>query len=284
MYGIIYKITNIENNKIYIGQTKRPMDVRFKQHLKNAFKEDVRLKHLPLINAIRKYGTKSFIIEKIDEAETKADLNQKERYWIKHLNSLDKNIGYNVSEGGEGGVPYASLLQGAEKRKGRKHSSLWKENISKAHKGKKLTDEHKKHLSENHRLKTTHVLLYKDGHLEVTKDSFNQLALRLNTTASRLVASSRVGEFRCGDFYILDVEDFSMSFDHKYRYNKEKCFYDPIRKDIVSHNTLRLRNQHNLQKYKDVNLYNYTEEKLKEKQEYILRKKDLLNSVLNKEE
>lgn len=284
MYGIIYKITNIENGKIYIGKTIRDINVRFKQHLHNAFGNQIRLKHLPLTNAIRKYGTKSFIIEKLDEAETEEELNIKEKDWIKKLNSLDKNIGYNVSEGGEGNVPYSSLLKGAKTRTGKKHSKEWKANISKGKLGKALSDEHKKHLSENHRLKTTHVLLYKDGKIEVTKDSFNQLACRLNTTASKLVAASRVGEFRCGDFYLLDVEDFSKSFDHQYRYNKEKCFYDPIKGDVVSHNTLRMRNQHNLEKYKGINLYNYTEDKQKEKDLYIKRKQELLSKYLTKEE
>ncbi len=280
MYGLIYKITNLDNGKIYIGQTIASIERRFKQHLKSAFSEDKRFKYLPLSNAIRKHGTERFKIEKIDEADNRNDLNKKERYWIKKLNAQDKNIGYNICEGGSWILPHEAQLRAAEKRRGRKHSKEWKDNISKSKKGKSLSPEHKKHLSENHRLKTTHVLIYKDGTIEVTRDSFNQLAKRLNTTASRLVASSRVGEFRCGNFYILDVEDFSMSFDHQYRYNKEKCFYDPIRGDIVSHNTLRMRNQHNLEKYKGINLYNYTEDKQKEKDLYIKKKKELLKKYL----
>ncbi len=80
MYGIIYKITNIDNGKIYVGQTITSIKRRFKQHLKSAFSEDKRFKYLPLSNAIRKHGTERFKIEKIDEADNRNDLNKKERY------------------------------------------------------------------------------------------------------------------------------------------------------------------------------------------------------------
>ena len=32
----IYKITNIQNNKVYIGQTIRPIEQRFHRHLNDA--------------------------------------------------------------------------------------------------------------------------------------------------------------------------------------------------------------------------------------------------------
>ena len=33
---IIYKITNLINGKVYIGQTIRPMEERFERHLRDA--------------------------------------------------------------------------------------------------------------------------------------------------------------------------------------------------------------------------------------------------------
>lgn len=49
--------------------------------------------------AIKKYGK----IEKVTILERclPEDLNEKEKYWIKKYNSTDKNIGYNISNGGE---------------------------------------------------------------------------------------------------------------------------------------------------------------------------------------
>ena len=36
MNGYIYKITNRVNNKVYIGQTRRTIEIRWKQHIKAA--------------------------------------------------------------------------------------------------------------------------------------------------------------------------------------------------------------------------------------------------------
>lgn len=54
-YGFIYKITNIENEKVYIGQTiKLPLD-RFKEHTKCSFHGTKTI----LYNALKKYGEES---------------------------------------------------------------------------------------------------------------------------------------------------------------------------------------------------------------------------------
>ena len=58
----IYKIINIQNNKVYIGQTIRPIEQRFNRHLNDAL-NNVLDTHLA--RAIRKYGKDSFIIEEI---------------------------------------------------------------------------------------------------------------------------------------------------------------------------------------------------------------------------
>ena len=36
MFGVIYKITNILNNKVYIGQTIRPLEERIERHFDEA--------------------------------------------------------------------------------------------------------------------------------------------------------------------------------------------------------------------------------------------------------
>lgn len=89
----IYKITNIQNNKVYIGQTIRPIEQRFKRHLNDAL-HNVLDTHFA--RAIRKYGKDSFIIEEIDTAETQDELNKKEQYWIRHYNSVEN--GYNETD------------------------------------------------------------------------------------------------------------------------------------------------------------------------------------------
>lgn len=93
--GYIYKIINIINNKVYIGQTKQSIEQRFCQHKSHA--RNNRNNH-KLGNAIRKYGDENFIIEKIEECNYN-DLNDRERYWIKKYNSIEN--GYNSTLGGQ---------------------------------------------------------------------------------------------------------------------------------------------------------------------------------------
>lgn len=72
----IYKITNLINNKVYIGQTIRPIEDRFKRHINDAV-NNVLDTHLA--RAIRKYGKENFIIEEIDTASTQEELTLKEQ-------------------------------------------------------------------------------------------------------------------------------------------------------------------------------------------------------------
>ena len=89
----IYKITNIQNNKVYIGQTIRPIEQRFRRHLNDALNN---ILDTHFARAIRKYGKDSFIIEEIDNAQTQDELNQKEQYWIRYYNSVKD--GYNETD------------------------------------------------------------------------------------------------------------------------------------------------------------------------------------------
>lgn len=86
----IYKITNLINNKIYIGKDTTSDTNYFGSGL--------------LINrAFKKYGEENFIKEIIDETNDYEELSEKEIYWIEKYNSTDRKIGYNISKGGDGG-------------------------------------------------------------------------------------------------------------------------------------------------------------------------------------
>ncbi len=89
----IYKITNIQNNKMYIGQTIRPIEQRFRRHLNDALNNII---DTHFARAIRKYGKENFIIEIIDTAQTQDELNKKKQYWIHYYNSV--NEGYNETD------------------------------------------------------------------------------------------------------------------------------------------------------------------------------------------
>lgn len=89
----IYKITNIQNNKVYIGQTIRPVKDRFNRHMNDALNN---ILDTHFARAIRKYGKENFIIEIIDEAQNQESLNEKERYWIQYYDSI--KTGYNETD------------------------------------------------------------------------------------------------------------------------------------------------------------------------------------------
>ena len=89
----IYKITNIQNNKVYIGQTIRPIKDRFHRHINDAMNN---ILDTHFARAIRKYGKDNFIIEEIDFANNQNELNKKEQYWIRYYDSIYS--GYNETD------------------------------------------------------------------------------------------------------------------------------------------------------------------------------------------
>ena len=94
--GIIYKVTNQENGKIYIGQTIQTLNERKNKHYYKARQKEYTTH---FINALRKYPEEVFIWEIIDEAETQEVLDEKEKYWIAYYNSVEE--GYNTKDGGQ---------------------------------------------------------------------------------------------------------------------------------------------------------------------------------------
>ena len=93
----IYKITNVVNNKCYIGKTVLSIEERFLQHKRDSRKR--RFEKRPLYNAFNKYGVDNFIIEEIEECSHES-VSEREQYWICFYNSYYN--GYNAALGGEG--------------------------------------------------------------------------------------------------------------------------------------------------------------------------------------
>lgn len=102
---LIYKITNLINNKIYIGLTARTIEERWKQHVNQSKK-----KNYYIARTIRKYGKENFKIEQIDKAYSIKELKSKEKYWIAKYQSNNRNIGYNLTDGGEKAQPNDELI------------------------------------------------------------------------------------------------------------------------------------------------------------------------------
>lgn len=96
----IYKIENLVNHKIYIGQSVH-IEHRIQEHVSEAFhKNKTRLAYNSIIHkAMRKYGWDNFEWAILEECDYEY-LDEKEKYWIKQLNSLAP-YGYNIMIGGQ---------------------------------------------------------------------------------------------------------------------------------------------------------------------------------------
>lgn len=95
---LVYKHTNIVSGKSYIGLTKRTLEIRWKEHVRQAFNES---RNYKLHNAIRKYGSntwESSILK--SEIPSLEEASEYEKLFIEKYNSCLK--GYNTTIGGEG--------------------------------------------------------------------------------------------------------------------------------------------------------------------------------------
>lgn len=102
--GVIYKITNQVNGMIYIGQTTQGLQNRWIHHVAEAKKDHKKGGWSAYLHrAIIKYGRENFSVEVIENCSNDK-LNEREIYWIAYYHSNDKNIGYNLTYGGEGTV------------------------------------------------------------------------------------------------------------------------------------------------------------------------------------
>jgi hypothetical protein len=93
MTGYIYKISTHKTDLVYIGQTRRTLEERFREHIICFERGD----DTKLYNAFKKYGIKSFHIEEIESCDTN-DLDEREKYWISYFDSY--NNGLNSTIGG----------------------------------------------------------------------------------------------------------------------------------------------------------------------------------------
>lgn len=90
----IYKITNIVNNKVYIGQS---IDIkkRWERHRIVAFNSAYPQYNCLIYKAFRKYGLNNFVFEVLEEC-CEEDLNRLENFYIEQYDSCNRDKGYNM--------------------------------------------------------------------------------------------------------------------------------------------------------------------------------------------
>lgn len=161
---LVYKYTNKVNGKVYIGQTCRTMEERAKSDgsgYKGCHK---------FWNAIKKYGWNNFIPEILAEGLGSKEASDTELKYIEEYNSVQD--GYNIlKENIEFSDKYRATISSSLKNSihneerinklkisnrgennpfyGRHHSEESKEKMRRNKVGKKLTEEHKRKISEH---------------------------------------------------------------------------------------------------------------------------------------
>lgn len=153
-YGIVYELLCSSTGFRYIGQTIDLLVRRWRGHCDGALKKNL---DWEISKAIREYRPESFQIRIICECESKQELNQRERHYIREFNTVWPN-GYNMTNGGEGPC---DLTREKIRNKilGSKHSEETKKKISISNTGqkrslearKKMSEASLKHLAENPR-------------------------------------------------------------------------------------------------------------------------------------
>lgn len=145
--GVIYKVTNMVNGKVYVGQTMMSLRRRWYYHCHKSSECTA------IHRAIQKYGADSFTIQVIDRADDRAELDSKEAFWIHFLGSMVPN-GYNLKTGGNTPTYSEASMQ----RMSRNHADVsgtnnprygvhlsfeTRQKIANSHRGKHLSEEHK---------------------------------------------------------------------------------------------------------------------------------------------
>ena len=98
--GYIYCITNLINEKKYVGKTTYSVTKRFQEHCRDSKKE--RCERRPLYDAMNKYGIENFVVKELIECPND-ELDSYEKIYIKKLQTYGHN-GYNATKGGDGSI------------------------------------------------------------------------------------------------------------------------------------------------------------------------------------
>ena len=131
IYGYIYMVKNLINGKIYFGITENDFDTRYRGNIA------INTSNEHLKSSIKKYGIENFEINKeFDIAYTEDDLYDLEDMYICLYNTLDRKYGYNKRRSGS-----KHKGSGKPSEETRRKQSEWQI-------GRKLTTEHRKHMSE----------------------------------------------------------------------------------------------------------------------------------------
>lgn len=148
----VYKIINKVNGKLYIGKTEKTLEIRWASHVKH-YRNKVNRR---LYDSMNKHGIDNFSIELIESATCVEELNAREIFWISYYKTMDKEFGYNMTEGGTGGRLSPEMYAMIGKKvsitnKGHLTSDETRKKISDAHKGMSPSQATRDKISQTHK-------------------------------------------------------------------------------------------------------------------------------------
>jgi len=139
---LIYKITNLVNNKIYIGQTINSIKRRIGGY-RDFYKKDTSSSKIH--RAMRKYGFENFKFDVLHIVNTTSELNYLEKYLIRYYNTQNDNIGYNTEDGGV----YRTMSEETKNKLSIINKEMYNNGWINPFQGKKHTEENKLKMSED---------------------------------------------------------------------------------------------------------------------------------------
>lgn len=199
----VYLRTNGINGKQYVGQTN---NLTKREECWKCLKAKYSNPYLD--NARKKYGLENFSLLILKKCDSQEELDRWEKHYIKIFNTLNPN-GYNMTEGGTSGYKFTDEVKErmSQALKGKyakekswnygKHLSANAKKLLSINRtgegnpmyGVKLSDEHKKRISEsltNNTKTSKKVYCYQNGVLKATYPSISEAARQTNSNVSHI--------------------------------------------------------------------------------------------------
>ena len=232
--GQIYKITNIINGLVYVGQTKYKAIDRYKAHI-NTYK------NTHFYNSIHKYGSENFKLDILEDNVPNEKLDEREIYWISYYDSYNNE--YNETIGGNGTHGYV-FTEEDRKKKSESMKKTWKtssklnnpernKKISNSLKGKPKSDKHKQKLSEKAKQKIGNKnAFYGKKHSEYSKQlvsNANSIAVDMYDSDMNFIQTFK--NAKCAATYLKNLLNLTIKHESIYRAINWHCMSNKIYKN-----------------------------------------------------
>jgi hypothetical protein len=92
VFGYVYKVTHKASGRVYIGQTRNMVILRWREHARSAYAGN----GARFQQALKEYGAEAFVWETIASGSTQAELDAAESRWIAAHQATDPRFGFNI--------------------------------------------------------------------------------------------------------------------------------------------------------------------------------------------